>query len=250
MTHGLLTICANAPRTAPRRKLTVLLRGVFSGVVLASLCACGSLRVPTTVSTAFYALDSAPLPAAAVAGKVSAPAAGGATTQPAARPTLLVNPPHAAAGFDSPRIVYLRETHRLDYFANSQWVEPPARMLGPLLVAAIEKTGTFAAVVLVPGAADGALRLDSEIIRLQHDFQTLPSRVRFSLRVTLVDDKTRQVLSLQEFEAIEPSTSEDAYGGVLAANRAVQQVVQQVAASLVQVLASKANAPKVVPATL
>jgi cholesterol transport system auxiliary component len=60
--------------------------------------------------------------------------------------------------------------------------------------------------------------------------------VRFSLRVTLVDDKTRQVLSLQEFEAIEPSSSEDAYGGVLAANRAVQQVVQQVAASLALVL--------------
>lgn len=136
------------------------------------------------------------------------------------------------AGFDSPRIVYLREPHRLEYFANSQWVDPPARMLGPLLVAAIEKTGVFAAVVLVPGAADGELRLDSEIIRLQHDFQTSPSRVRFGLRVTLVNDKTRQVLALQEFEAVEPASSEDAYGGVLAANRAVQQVVQQVAASL------------------
>jgi cholesterol transport system auxiliary component len=150
--------------------------------------------------------------------------------------TLLVNPPHAVAGFDSPRIVYLRETHRLDYFSNSQWVEPPARMLGPLLVAAIEKTGAFAAVVLVPGAAGGDLRLDSEIIRLQHDFQTSPSRVRFSLRVTLVHDKTRQVLALQEFDAIEPASSEDAYGGVLAANHAVQQVVQQVAASLALVL--------------
>jgi cholesterol transport system auxiliary component len=85
---------------------------------------------------------------------------------------------------------------------------------------------------------------------LQHDFQTQPSRVRFSLRVTLVHDKTRQVLSFQEFEAIELSSSEDAYGGVLAANRAVQQVVQQVATSLVQVLASKANAPRVAPTTL
>jgi cholesterol transport system auxiliary component len=210
------------------RKLTLLLQGVFSGVALASLCACGSLRAPTTTSTVFYTLDRSPLLADAPAEETAVQATN--------RPTLLVNPPHAAAGFDSPRIVYLQEPHRLDYFANSQWVEPPARMLGPLLVAAIEKTGAFAAVVLVPGAAGGDLRLDSEIIRLQHDFQTSPSRVRFSLRITLVNDKTRQVLALQEFEAIEPASSEDAYGGVLAANRAVQQVVQQVAVSLAKVL--------------
>jgi cholesterol transport system auxiliary component len=224
----LRSVCANAPMAVSRRSLTHLLQRVLSGVALASLCACANLRLPTTPNTAYYTLDSSPLPAAATATETPA--------QITTLPTLLVNPPHAMAGFDSPRIVYLREPHRLDYFANSQWVDPPARMLGPLLVAAIEKSGAFAAVVLVPGAADGALRLDSEIIRLQHDFQTRPSHVRFSLRVTLVNDKTRQVVSLQEFEAIEPASSEDAYGGVLAANHAVQQVVQQVAARLALVL--------------
>ena len=147
-------------------------------------------------------------------------------------PTLLINPPHAAAGFDSPRIIYLREPHKLEYFALSQWVEPPARMLGPLLAAAIEKTGAFRAVVLMPGAASGELRLDTDIIRLQHEFQTSPSQLRLTLRATLVDDKTRRVLAWQEFEAVEPASSEDAYGGVLAANRAVQKVVTQLAGFL------------------
>ena len=44
--------------------------------------------------------------------------------------------------------------------------------------------------------------------------------------------KTRRVLAWQEFEAIEPADSEDAYGGVLAANRAVQKVVDQLAGFL------------------
>jgi cholesterol transport system auxiliary component len=144
----------------------------------------------------------------------------------------LINPPHAAAGFDSPRIIYLREPHKLEYFALSQWVEPPTRLLGPLLVTAIEQTGAFRAVVLVPGAASGELRLDTNLIRLQHEFLTRPSRVRLTLRATLVDDKTRRVLGWQEFEAIEIADSEDAYGGVLAANRAVQQVVDQLAGFL------------------
>jgi len=108
---------------------------------------------------------------------------------------------------------------KLDYFALSQWVEPPARMVGPLLVSAIEQTGAFRAVVLMPGAASGELRLDTDLIRL-------------TLRATLVEDQTRRVLAWQEFEAIEPADSEDAYGGVLAANRAVQKVVGQLAGFL------------------
>ena len=136
--------------------------------------------------------------------------------------TLIINPPHAAAGFDSQRIIYVREPHKLEYFAHSEWVEPPARMLGPLLVAAIERSGAFRAVVLTPGAAAGDWRLDTEIIRLQHEFQTRPSRVRFTLRATLVDDRTRRVIAVREFESSIAATSDDPYGGVVAANRAVQ----------------------------
>ena len=80
-------------------------------------------------------------------------------------------------------------------------------MLGPLLVAAIEQTGAFSAVVLTPGAAGGDLRLDTEIVRLQHEFQTSPSRVRFTLRAYLVDDKTRRVLAWRQFEAAADAAS-------------------------------------------
>lgn len=107
---------------------------------------------------------------------------------------------HAGAGFDSARIILVREPHKLEYFAHSEWVDPPARMLGALLVEALAHTGAFRAVVLTPGAAAGDLRLDTEIIRLQHEFQTRPSRVRFTLRAYLVDDKTRRVLAWREFD--------------------------------------------------
>jgi cholesterol transport system auxiliary component len=147
---------------------------------------------------------------------------------------LIVSPTHAAAGFDSPRIIYLREAHRLDYFAHSEWVDPPARMLGPLLVAAIANSGAFRAVVLTPGAASGELRLDTEIIRLQHEFRSSPSRVRFTLRATLIDDRTRRVLAWRELEALVPAASEDPYGGVLAANQAVQTVLQEVSRFLTE----------------
>ncbi len=188
-------------------------RLLAAGLLLLTVGACGALRPAATPHPAFYSLDSAPRAATAAAS--------------ASTPTLIINPPHAAAGFDSQRIIYVREAHKLEYFAHSEWVDPPARMLGALLVAALENSGAFRAVVLTPGAAAGDLRLDTEIIRLQHEFQGSPSRVRFTLRAYLVNDRTRRVLAWREFDGYAAAASEDPYGGVVAANRAVQDVLEE-----------------------
>ena len=194
---------------------------LFAAVLLLmALGACGTLRPTTTPNTAFYTFERAS------AARTAAPRADAAATAP----TLIINPTHAAAGFDSQRIIYVREAHKLEYFAHSEWVDPPARMLAPLLVAAVESSGAFRAVVLTPSAAAGELRLYTEIIRLQQEFRTQPSRVRFTLRAYLVEDKTRRVLAWREFDTAVPAASDDPYGGVVAANQAVQAVLKDVAA--------------------
>lgn len=191
-------------------------RILSAGLFLVALGACGALKSTTTPHPDHYALDNV---------QSAEPVA-----MPAAAPTLIINPPHAAAGFASPRIIYMREAHKLEYFAQSEWIDPPARMLTPLLVAATASTGAFRAVVLTPSSAAGDLRLDTEIIRLQHEFGTMPSRVRFTLRANLVDNNTREVLAWREFDTTVAATSEDAYGGVVAANRAVALVLENVSA--------------------
>ena len=195
-----------------------------ASATLAVICMAGlmavtgcSLLTPTAAPVAsHYSLDLEP---SAVAALPASGAMGNASK------TLIINPTRAAAGFDSQRIIYLREPHKLEYFANSEWVDPPARMLGALMVKAIERSGAFSAVVLSAGSASGDVRLDTEIVRLQHEFLTRPSRVRFTLRATLVDDKTRRVVAWREFDVSVAAGSEDPYGGVLAANQAVQSVL-------------------------
>jgi len=207
-------------KTMNKTSVAHFFRLVAAGLSLMSVAACGTLRPAATPHAAFYSLEGAQ--GAASAAVPLRPAA--------AAPTLIVNPPHAAAGFDSSRIIYVRETHKLEYFAHSEWVDPPARMLAPLLVAAVENSGAFRAVVLTPSAATGDLRLDTEIIRLQQEFRTQPSSVRFTLRAYLVEDKTRRVLAWREFDTAVPAASEDPYGGVVAANQAVQAVLKDLAA--------------------
>ena len=206
-----------------------------AGLSLLAVGACSLLKPTATPPPAFYSLDRPPGSAAASA--------------PATAPTLIVNPPTAAAGFDSQRIIYVREAHKLEYFVHSKWVDPPARMLAPLLAAAVENTGAFRAVVLTPSAAAGDLRLDTEVVRLQHEFQTRPSRVRFTLRAYIVDNTTRRVLAWREFDETAVAASDDPYGGVIAANRAVQAALDNLAAYCAETARSsfKAGAPTPAP---
>ncbi|MEK7758419.1 MAG: ABC-type transport auxiliary lipoprotein family protein, partial [Pseudomonadota bacterium] len=99
----------------------------------------------------------------------------------------------------------------------------------PLLVQAMEQTGSFRAVVQTPGAFPADVRLDTELIRLQHDFVTQPSRVQLTLRAQLIDVRGQRVLAVKQFDESENAASDNAYGGVTAANRVLQRVLDQLA---------------------
>lgn len=183
------------------------------------LTACTALRPTTSTTPVFYSLDASP-------GQAT-PATPGVATR--SLPTLIINPVHAAPGFDSQRLMYVQEGHKLAYFANSEWVDTPARLLSPLLVAATEKTGAFGAVVATPASVAGDVRLDTTILRLQHNFLTTPSRVQFTLRAYLSDEKTRRVLAWREFSAEAVAPSDTPQGGVAATQVVVQDVLTQLA---------------------
>jgi len=195
---------------------------------------CGLLNAPSQSPTARYALDSGP------------PALNPAkhSGNPAISPlTLIVSPPHAAAGFDSNHLIYRREPHRLEHFAHSEWIDVPARMVAPLIVSALEQSGSFRAVVLTPSAATAELRLDTEIVRLQHEFGPLPSQVRFTLRAYLLDNTTRQVIAWREFDERIVAESDTPAGGVLAANLAVNRAIQALATFCAEATAQRMGKP-------
>jgi len=142
---------------------------------------------------------------------------------------LAVSVPQARPGFDTPQMAYVRQPHELNYFVTSRWADTPARMLEPLLVQAMEQTGSFRAVVQSPGVVPADVRLDTELIRLQHDFATRPSRVQLTLRAQLIDVRGERVLAVKQFDESENAASDNAYGGVTAANRVLQRMLDQLA---------------------
>jgi cholesterol transport system auxiliary component len=126
-------------------------------------------------------------------------------------------------------MVYVRQPYELEYFATNRWADTPSRMLGPLLAQGLEQTGTFRAVVQTPSAVPADLRVDTELIRLQQNFSTRPSRVELTLRAELIDVRGKRVLATRLFEEAENAPTDDAYGGVTAANLALGRMLGQLA---------------------
>lgn len=143
--------------------------------------------------------------------------------------TILVLPMRAHPGFDTSRIAYRREPNRLEYYAFNRWVEAPARMLTPLVTQALEASGAFSAVVQAPASAHTQLRLDTELVNLTQDFSVKPSRLHLMLRAQLTDTGTQAIRASRNFEVQVPAPSEDARGGVEAANRVLPDVLTRLA---------------------
>ncbi len=147
---------------------------------------------------------------------------------------LTVSMPRGAPGFDSNRMLYVREAHNLEAYTQSTWVDTPARMLLPLLVYSLETTGEFAAVLSAPTAPiTGELQLDTEILRFQQEFLSQSSELRVVLRAQLLNMASHRVLATQVFELTEPAPSENAEGGVRAANRALKRLLAAINAFVI-----------------
>ena len=219
-----------ARRTRPQPVGRVWAAATWLAAALGAV-GCSSLLPQPSPQPAFYGLQAPPRPAAAALDVITPlpTAAGrdGMPPRPSAARVLVVQMPVAASGFDSARIVYTQQPNRLQVYARHEWIDTPARMLAPLLVTALERSGTFDAIVRAPSAALGTLQLDTQLLRLQQEFAALPSRVRLVVRAQLIHTGSRRVLATKEFEQWADSPSEDAPGGVAAAQRAVDALLHE-----------------------
>ncbi|CAK0759744.1 cholesterol transport system auxiliary component [Gammaproteobacteria bacterium] len=142
---------------------------------------------------------------------------------------IIVATPTAQAGFDTTGIAYVHKPYRLDFYSKNQWIDSPQRMLSPLLVTALENTGRFQAVLPASSSISGDLRLETEFLCLQHELLTQPSQFHITLRVQLLDIRHQQVQAIRTFDTLESASSEDPYGGVVAANRAIIRLLEEIA---------------------
>jgi cholesterol transport system auxiliary component len=102
-------------------------------------------------------------------------------------------------------------------------------MLTPLILNTLKAKSLFSVVTLTPSTANSHYSLDTQIIQLQQEFFSPQSRERFKFRVTLIDNVKHEVVFVRELETVVAAKTDNPYGGVVAANEAVQILLEQLA---------------------
>jgi cholesterol transport system auxiliary component len=148
--------------------------------------------------------------------------------------TVLVSMPAAAPGFQTRNMIYVLTPFKLQSYTQSQWIAPPANMLMTSLVNAIRGTNYFKAVAAPPFVGNTDYQLNSYLVALDQSFMRPTSRIHLALSVTLINAQTRQVLATKTFVRNVDAPGNNAYSGVIAANKAAAWVSKQVATFVVR----------------
>jgi cholesterol transport system auxiliary component len=133
----------------------------------------------------------------------------------------MINNVRSAPGYGSTRIIYIREPHRLEYYAFHTWADSPASMLHPIFVRAAEQSGLFTMVVTPASPTQENLRLDMQLVSLKQRMDGDSSQVELRMRALLFGGDT--LLGSRLFEFKEPAVS-NPVAGVNAANAAVSKL--------------------------
>jgi cholesterol transport system auxiliary component len=142
--------------------------------------------------------------------------------------TLLVTTPTAPQWLNTQRMAYQLQSDQINYFAENQWAAPPAELLQPILVHALQQSGIYRTVVVAPFAGDTDQRLDFRLVQMQQAFWQHPSVYQVSIQVQLINEKTNQPIAAKRLTTMVATTSDDPQGGVAAANAAIQQLLPQI----------------------
>ena len=145
---------------------------------------------------------------------------------------LRIATPTSAPAYSSSRMAYIETPYKVDYFAQNEWADSPARMLKSSLTQYLGECGLFRFVYADSGGIDDGLRLDSDIVELAQVFSSDSSEVHLSIRFALVDVPRREMLMNRTFSVTEPAAARDPYAGVVATNKALQRIFAELTTAL------------------
>jgi cholesterol transport system auxiliary component len=155
-----------------------------------------------------------------------------AVTTAATGLVLTVSMPIAAPAFASPRMAYVEQPYRIDYFSRNEWADAPTRMLRTVLTQQLTDSGLFRYVIAEAAGVDENVRLDTYLDELVQVFSESASEVHLSIRFDLIDVAHRSILLSETISVTEPASARNPYAGVVAANRALQRVLDELVAKL------------------
>lgn len=132
-----------------------------------------------------------------------------------------------SVGYDARHMAYSMRPYERTFYAFSQWADTPPRLIQPLVVQTMEASGYFRAVIESSSSSPADVRLDLDLLVLQHEYDATWSQGRMVIRAQLNDLTTNGIMGTRIFEATAPAPMETPYGGVLALNVALETILAE-----------------------
>ncbi len=141
---------------------------------------------------------------------------------------LLVTVENSNSPYNTTQMAYVLHPHQIAYFVLNQWADTPAHMLQPLIIQTMQRTRAFDAVVSSSYLGQYDERLTVQIGELYQDMTVghTPT-LHFSMRAVLSNVSTGRVIAARAYAIVIPMRARAPYAGVVAANEACEQLLQE-----------------------
>jgi cholesterol transport system auxiliary component len=141
---------------------------------------------------------------------------------------LAVRQPIALRTLDTDRIQVREGAGRLAYYPTAAWGDRLPRLVQARLVASLEDTGRFRAVITNGEGLSAEYGLAVEIRAFEVRVQQGSARAVVDLFAKLVDERRNEVVATRQFSAEVPAARDSVVSGVNALRQAFQQVTSQI----------------------
>jgi len=144
--------------------------------------------------------------------------------------SLLVTPVQSDPIYNTTEIAYTNCPYQVAYFSVNRWATTPSQMLQPLIVQTLQNSHAFRSINTTPVIGQYDYALNVHLLELRQVFYNCKaSEVHLVVRAQLISSSSNRVVATKQFTVIEKAPQNTPYSGVVAANRAVERMLNQLA---------------------
>lgn len=141
---------------------------------------------------------------------------------------LAIDTPQTERGLQSNSMLYSEREFQINAYLFNKWSASPPSLLQELLLESFSRSGAFKAVVTSKYASSANWVLKMHILRWHQSFLEKPSQIEVAFVINVYDQKKAKIVASKMFEKAISCETDDAYGGVVAMNDAMEDLIPRV----------------------
>jgi cholesterol transport system auxiliary component len=143
--------------------------------------------------------------------------------------SIFVAEPTTTSIYNTTDMAYSSYAYQIGYFVKSSWAATPPQMLQPLIVQTLQNTKHYTTVTSAVGVGQSDYMLNTQLVQFQQDFTSGHNVFKLHARLQLVSSGTNHLIASKDIVIVIPAPQNNAYGGVVAANQAVRDMLAETA---------------------